>query len=181
MRWTILVLLAGCASGPKPAPAPGPAPAPVPAPAPAPEASYDWTTVDDDWWLAKGCPPGATFRGDGPPTGRKAWCEDAEGRQHGPYTMWFADGERGLQGSYKAGALHGPWTRWYENGQIEQTGAYVDGKPAGEWLRYHDNGQLASRGGYEDGNEHGTWEYFDADGNAVRVEQWRRGELISPR
>jgi hypothetical protein len=43
------------------------------------------------WWTntPAPCPDGAQLKGTAPPAGREVWCEDSEGKRHGPRTSWW--------------------------------------------------------------------------------------------
>ena len=43
-------------------------------------------------------------------------------------------------------------------------------------MSYHDNGQTAVKGNYIDNKKHGPWEFFDPDGNKLKVIDYSRGK-----
>jgi hypothetical protein len=172
MRSWLFVLIAACggSTGQSPTPAIEPAMAVAPAPQPA----------EDDAVDADGCFAGASLQGTPPPEGRKVWCAKPDETRHGLYTLWFASGDRGLQGSYKAGKLHGTWTRWYETGGKQSEAAYRNGRMHGPFTRWYENGSKMTDGQYVDGNEDGTWTYWRPDGAPEKEEHWKMGELQEP-
>ena len=75
---------------------------------------------------------------------------------------------------------------FYENGNIHQRFTYKDGTPVDEdgfpsqGLReyFYDNGQLWIRGNFEEDKQVGLWETFDEEGNLIKTENYKDGELI---
>lgn len=65
---------------------------------------------------------------------------------------------------------HGPWTLWYENGQIQAQGEYVDGKLDGVYQEWYDNGQLRARGHYSKGSKEDLFILWDLQG--AKTHEW---------
>ena len=50
------------------------------------------------------------------------------------------------QGSLRNGKKHGTWASYFANGQVERKGTYNEGKREGLWVKYWDNGRLSYKG-----------------------------------
>ena len=51
---------------------------------------------------------------------------------------------------YKNGKKHGPWVLYYADGGKRREGAFDMGKKTGKWIEYHRNGQPASINHYRE-------------------------------
>ena len=69
------------------------------------------------------------------------------------------------QGSFRNGKKHGPWVIYWDNGQLYAKGTMKDGKDHGSFERYCKNGQFDSKGPYKDGNQHSPWVSHNRDGS----------------
>jgi len=109
----------------------------------------------------------------------------------GNWIMYYENGQKQSEGTYKNGEKDGKWIDWYENGQIESEGTYKDGERNGKWIGWHDNsnkdfegtyknrtldgkmiewwnnGYKKSEGTYKDWEKIGEWVYWDIDGNKM--------------
>ena len=47
---------------------------------------------------------------------------------HGLWTIWYENGQKKWEGTYKDGKAHGLQTWWYDNGQKRFGAAWKDGK-----------------------------------------------------
>ena len=124
------------------------------------------------------CPTGATRRGTAFPRGRSVWCEEA-GVHHGPYAMWYANGQLMRRGFTDHGVLQGKQVSWYANGQMADRVYYVGGVPAGRWRRWHPDGAVASVREFRGGQPHGLVRRWHRDGSLAYVARYRWGELVS--
>ena len=52
-------------------------------------------------------------------------------------------------GAFANGKQIGPWKLYYENGQLWDEGAYADGKKIGEWKVYEKTGALKHSKNYK--------------------------------
>ena len=75
----------------------------------------------------------------------------------------------------EAGALNGPWTEYYATGEKRAEGSYLDGKKDGPWTFFHRGGEVEQRGNYKDGLPQGVWKWFYATGELHREENYRKG------
>jgi hypothetical protein len=70
-------------------------------------------------------------------------------------------------------------TTHYPSGSPRWQTEMYSGVPDGPSITWHDNGEVASRGHYRAGKKHGTFRYWDPSGRLIRVEEFRRGALVS--
>lgn len=134
--------------------------------------------------------PQAAEWDDGYPSGFKLQETDDEGRPHGIYGNWDADGALKTMKRFKHGTPHGEWT--VEISGLKTTLVFDDGEPQrpdsvpeaavfrGPVLE-PDSG-TGSKGWWElsetddDGKEHGTDGRWDHKGNVEYVKRYRHGE-----
>lgn len=100
------------------------------------------------------CPDGATEKGD---QATHAWCEDDQGRKHGPERAWHAPEKPRLQAEWREGKRHGPWREWAADGALILEQAFVDDVLHGPSRRSDDDGKPIEAGSYAQGKKHGIW------------------------
>ena len=59
----------------------------------------------------------------------------------------------------KEGWCHGPWSVYYDNGQLLCKGEFKNGNRRGLWEDYWSDGQISSKGEYKKGKDIGLWYY----------------------
>ena len=74
------------------------------------------------------------------------------------------------------GALEGPWTEYFASGEKRAEGSYTNGRKEGDWTFYHKSGKVEQKGVYMDGLPQGTWQWFYEDGRTHRQELYRKGK-----
>ena len=79
-------------------------------------------------------------------------------------SMWYENGQKSYEGTYKDGQLDGKWTEWHENGQKQRELTYKDGIKDGKWASWYENGQKSYERTYKDGIKDGKWTYWSPDG-----------------
>ena len=67
-------------------------------------------------------------------------------------------------------------TIWYKNGQKRSEGTYKDGKEDGLFTVWDENGQKRSEGTYKDGKEDGLWTHWDNEGSKYEGKVIRKDE-----
>jgi antitoxin component YwqK of YwqJK toxin-antitoxin module len=102
--------------------------------------------------------------------------EYLDGEKHGPWTTYYANGNKRSEGQYDRGKKVGPWTQYWPNGNKSE-GTFREGVFTGTYRAFHENGALEVEGVYNewrgastDGTKEGPWTYFQPDG----VTPWRR-------
>src|SRR5690606_5761793 len=75
----------------------------------------------------------------------------------------------------EAGAMNGPWTEYYATGEKRAEGTYLEGKKEGAWTFFHRSGEVEQRGHYREGLPQGNWKWYYATGELHREENYRRG------
>lgn len=91
-----------------------------------------------------------------------------EDERHGPYSIWYSNGQLARQGEFRYNLPVGKLTLWYDNGQKKSEGTYVDGRQEGVWAWWHDNGQKAITGEYHDGIAVGNWSWWNTIGKIAQ-------------
>ena len=87
------------------------------------------------------------------------WSDEDEPTTKTPITkLWYDNGRKYYEGTWKDGEKGGVWTFWYENGKKEGEGKYIEGfyehfspKRDGKWTEWYYNGQKKSEKTWVDG------------------------------
>jgi len=128
------------------------------------------------------CPPGTTLMGQPPPDGQEIWCQKMVAGQpvkEGPFTLYFPNGSKMIEGNYHDGKQVGEWTTWYQNGQRSAIDQFQEGLQEGPHLSWYDNGQPAAQGTYVKGKREGTWKRWDSNGFRNWNEVYKDDKKIS--
>jgi antitoxin component YwqK of YwqJK toxin-antitoxin module len=138
------------------------------------------------WLLAScgsrgNCPEGAELRGGSPPGNTEQWCETSgesgELLRVGPYSQWYAGGEKKAEGKYEGGKRSGRWTFWQDNGKKKEEGDYKVGKRQGTWTLFHKSGEKRATTEYADDERNGSftqWHDTGAKKTVGRRQEHRR-------
>lgn len=114
--------------------------------------------------------------------------ETVNGKKEGPWTTFYANGNKRSEGAYKAGQRHGPWTYYHQTGGIDYTAEFNQGKNVGRTVSYYPNGNKECEGQFNeyrgkssDGKKTGPWTYYAEDGKTVwRVITYKNGSRAQP-
>lgn len=102
---------------------------------------------------------------------------DDEGREHGAWAFWYANGELREVGTYEHGRRVGPWTQFHENGLLASRGNRIwddelRASPRhGPWTFWYSNGRVQAQGSFERGRREGPWEFRHHDSGALDPRQ----------
>lgn len=120
----------------------------------------------------------------------------------GTLVLWYPNGQKSLEGTFKSGIADGVWKTWYGNGNMRTEVSYLNGLAHGDTTIWSEkgaksvtyqkkNGELHGlhlywgRSGekeerhYEDGRMHGFYKKWDKDGKLVEEIQYEKGERVS--
>jgi antitoxin component YwqK of YwqJK toxin-antitoxin module len=86
--------------------------------------------------------------------------------------LYYVNGHKEREGTFKNGERHGKWTYWYDNGNVWSRGEFKKGKSHGLRQVYHPNGQLFYEGRYKNDKPVGTWRFYDEEGAFVKEEKY---------
>ena len=70
-------------------------------------------------------------------------------------------------------------TDQYEDGTPLYEVGIKDGQKHGNYFEYFPTGELKMKGKYKHDLKSGTWKHYDVDGNLVKREKYRDGELVN--
>ena len=109
--------------------------------------------------------------------------EIVNGKKHGYWVTYYANGFKRSEGRYIAGEKEGLWIQYYKNGNKATEATFRDGKHEGEYIGYNENGNLGMKGFYPkhvgksyDGRKEGAWYYYEEDGETVwRIITYKKG------
>lgn len=99
------------------------------------------------------------------------------GEHHGLEIMWYANGVREWERSYRHGVYHGTLQGWYENGRIKSWRSYVKGHAEGEQWGWNADGQVVEYNLFRNDQEiaHKTWTF---DGKPFHNYVYQNGEKV---
>jgi TonB family protein len=66
----------------------------------------------------------------------------------GPYTIYYPNKNKIMEGYYLNNKLNATWKFYYENGQLKDSGAFKDNQMIGEWMSWYPNGQIMIKANY---------------------------------
>ena len=117
---------------------------------------------------------GIEIRGGTHPSGKDGiytvWYENGQKAEEGTYkkfrkdglwTVWFENGQKEWEATMKGGTANQKFTYWYKNGHKDVEGAYKDGEWDGKFTTWYENGQKSKEGNYKEGKQDG---YPELDG-----------------
>jgi antitoxin component YwqK of YwqJK toxin-antitoxin module len=198
--FVLVACLAACTREAGPAPPPAPTTAPPQVDVEVRDAAATAERIARQDTIT--CPPGTSLRGQPPPAGHHAWCEDIDGSGHGPWMVWPGSGAPRKIAIYDHDKLNGTWTQWHaQTDTLAEHDEWAGGVRHGRSLNWHANGRLAAIGTFERGAPRGRFRAWDAAGALLfdqvieapggvittwdddrRVEEtWRDGGMTGPR
>lgn len=109
-----------------------------------------------------------------------------DGKKHGLWISYFADGTKASEGHYCNGQKDGLWRLYHPNGQTKSEATFANGKYVGLYISYHENGNRRWQGRYNeitgtsaDGTKDGVWLDYEKDGETVKRRMtYRRGSKV---
>jgi len=99
------------------------------------------------------------------------------GKKDGRWTIWFDNGRRSSEGTYKDGKEDGLFTEWYENGKKEIEITIKDGEIDGLMTQWYKNGQKLSERTYKNGKEDGLYTQWFENGQKEYEKTFKNGEI----
>jgi len=109
--------------------------------------------------------------------------EMVDGKKHGYWITYYANGLKRSEGNYIHGKKDGPWIQYHKNGNTYTEAFFRDDKHEGTYTSYHENGTLGMIGTYPkhegksyDGKKEGAWQWYEDDGETVwRIITYKKG------
>ena len=74
------------------------------------------------------CPENTKKIGVPPPKGTQVKCVNAQNQQHGPFWLWYGNGQMMQALNFKNGKEHGKQKAWFPNGNLMMEGVSIEGK-----------------------------------------------------
>jgi antitoxin component YwqK of YwqJK toxin-antitoxin module len=104
------------------------------------------------------------------------------GKKHGNYKRWSAEGELTTRIEYDHGLYSGPYI-FYLNGNVYKLITYkvvekehrLISIKEGKYELYYNNGELQEKGEYENDEKHGKWRTYYEDGSLKTKEEYEFG------
>lgn len=96
----------------------------------------------------------------------------------GKYLMWYENGQKKAETTFKAEKPEGLYTAWYDNGRKMEEGTYKDGLPEGPVTMWYENGQKKLEGTFRGGKENGHFTYYQEDGRKKVELVYKDGQIV---
>ena len=103
--------------------------------------------------------------------------EDIEyknGKKHGPWVLYYADGGKRREGAFDIGKKTGKWVEYHRNGQPASINHYQENQLTGDHVAYYENGKRKQTGQFNeyrgkstDGRKTGTWTFYATDAELI--------------
>ncbi|MDR2868109.1 MAG: hypothetical protein LBV46_01020 [Bacteroidales bacterium] len=91
---------------------------------------------------------------------------------------YYDNGQKYVEGNYKAGLRDGEWKSYFKDGQIQSEVVYQNGEKEGNYTVYHENGKPYIKGQYKGGNCTGTWLFHAKTGIVANRLEAKDGVII---
>ena len=100
--------------------------------------------------------------------------EMVDGKKHGYWVTYYANGHKRSEGNYIHGKKDGPWITYHKNETRQVKPPSAMNKYEGPCITYHENGNLRSTGSYPkhegksyDGKKEGPFYGYEEDGKTM--------------
>jgi antitoxin component YwqK of YwqJK toxin-antitoxin module len=87
------------------------------------------------------------------------------GKKNGVETVYYFDGKKQFQRTWKNGKLNGVGTHYHANGNVYYESSYANGEKSGNWTFKEDNGETIQVISYNGSKDDGTYSYYRAGVN----------------
>ncbi|NBR70687.1 MAG: toxin-antitoxin system YwqK family antitoxin [Proteobacteria bacterium] len=108
--------------------------------------------------------------------GKKTEAEFWQGRMHGAYRSWFANGQMEGEAYFEKGVREGRARLWNKDGQMIRETRFREGLPDGPATEWYPNGTMERRTSWRAGKRHGEVETWFASGKRKGVGNYDQGE-----
>jgi len=100
-----------------------------------------------------------------------------DGVKHGPWRVYYRNGQLSSEIYWKDGKRDGEWNDYYEDGVPHVKAHFKDGKLEGEYKLFSTDSVLIKKGVYVDGKMEGVWKIYDDNGDLSRKERFTKGVM----
>ena len=100
------------------------------------------------------------------------------GKREGKWIIWYDNGKKKSETTYKDGKGDGLSTDWYENGQKSYEFTFKDGQPDGLWTGWYENGQKKYEHTLKDGKGGGLYTDWYENGQKENEGIFKDGKLV---
>jgi antitoxin component YwqK of YwqJK toxin-antitoxin module len=100
------------------------------------------------------------------------------GRPVGVQHVFYSNGNKKDEITFKDGVPEGAETEWHENGQIKSTRDYKNGKLDGPWRDYFEDGRPQALTMYKKGLRDGRVVELNKDGKPIRDQVYSEGVMV---
>ena len=115
--------------------------------------------------------------------------EMVNGKKHGYWVTYYANGHKRSEGRYIEGKKEGLWIQYHKNGNKASEASFRNGKNEGDYTAYYGNGNRKWGGPYRkhdgssaDGRKEGVWLCYEEDGETVwRIITYKKGAAVRNR
>ena len=93
--------------------------------------------------------------------------EYKDGKKHGPWVLYYADGGKRREGAFDMDKKTGKWIEYHRNGRPASINHYRENQLTGDHVAYYENGKRKQAGQFNeyrgkstDGRKKGTWTFY---------------------
>jgi len=101
-----------------------------------------------------------------------------DGKRHGLYIKYFANGQVSYQAVFKDGLRHGEATSWWQNGNLMSKTPYTEGKMHGFAYQWYKTGEKFKLYHYENGETSGLQQAWRKNGELFSNFEYRNGRIF---
>ncbi|MBS0207625.1 MAG: hypothetical protein JSS27_01600 [Planctomycetes bacterium] len=94
--------------------------------------------------------------------------KDGHDERDGTYTVWYRNGQKAMEGTFRNDEPNGKFSWWHPSGQRAIEGHYTAGQQSDRWQWWYDSGRKQIVGQYTKGEQIGEWSWYNTDGQATQ-------------
>lgn len=104
-----------------------------------------------------------------------------QGKEHGPWVVYYQNGNKQKEGSKHEGADHGVYYEWFESGQLMYEYHFDKGVRVGKWLSWYENGTQYTERNWENGQLNGAVKVWTDEGFLSKEYTYKDNEVVMSR
>jgi uncharacterized protein len=104
-----------------------------------------------------------------------------DGEMNGMVNIYYLDGSKQEERSYKAGIIQNELRKYFANGQLLEVFKYKEGKLNGPYIQYNKQGKTIIVGQYVDDEQEGFWYTYNDKDIKIEERYFLDGKLNGPR
>lgn len=105
---------------------------------------------------------------------------DAQGRRHGLWLKYHANGKLRYQGKFEHGIPVDSFKYYFEDGGLRTINIFKGKSGNCKSLQYGEGQVLAAEGHYQNKKKQGEWQYFNREAQVIATENYQNGKREGP-